>query len=311
MSDNKFTDQELDICRSTDMAALAESLGYTVTHHHKWQTLKEAQHIVIKQNTRYYDNYKKEWGDAVTFIQEHKNLSFPEAVEFLLAFNGHARDTPVQQKHHPVKPEPKEPVKFVLPEPNEDCKKVFSYLRKRGIAYQVIKNFVGAGLLYEDKEYHNCVFVGKDADGQAVFGYKRGTYDKDGVGFKGDVDGSNKDIAFRLPCDPKLEMVRVYESPIDLMSDMTMRRFITSNCVALCCLGDNALETYLKENPHIKRIDLCLDNDQWGRQAAERMKEKYEKSGYEVRDFTPPKGKDWNEYLQIKNEKKRERSDSR
>lgn len=106
-------------------------------------------------------------------------------------------------------------------------------------------------------------------------------------------------------------MVRVYESPIDLMSDMTMRRFITSNCVALCCLGDNALETYLKENPHIKRIDLCLDNDQWGRQAAERMKEKYEKSGYEVRDFTPPKGKDWNEYLQIKNEKKRERSDSR
>ena len=41
------------------------------------------------------------------------------------------------------------------------------------------------------------------------------------------------------------------------------------------------------------------------------MKEKYEKSGYEIHDFTPPKGKDWNEYLQIKNEKKRERSDAR
>ena len=131
------------------------------------------------------------------------------------------------------------------------------------------------------------------------------------MGFKGDVEGSNKDIAFRLPCDPSLDMVRVYESPIDMMSDMTLRRFITSNCVALCCLGDNALATYLKGNPHIKRIDLCLDNDKWGREAAERMKEKYEKSGYEVRDFTPPKGKDWNEYLQIKKEKRRERSDAR
>lgn len=311
MSDNKFTDQELDICRSTDMAALAESLGYTVTHHHKWQTLKEAQHIVIKQNARYYDNYKKEWGDAVTFVQEHKNLSFPEAVEFLLAFNGQARDQPVKQVPKVVHQEKSAPAEFTLPAPNDEYKKVFSYLRKRGIAYQVIKNFVDAGLLYEDKDHHNCVFVGKDADGKAVFAFKRGTYDKDGVAFKGDVDGSNKDIAFRLPCDPSLDMVRVYESPIDLMSDMTMRRFITSNCVALCCLGDNALETYLKENPHIKRIDLCLDNDKWGRQAAERFKEKYEKSGYEVRDFTPPKGKDWNEYLQIKNEKKRERSDAR
>lgn len=311
MSDNKFTDQELDICRNTDVAALAESLGYTVTHHHKWQTLKEAQHIVIKQNTRYYDNYKKEWGDAVTFVQEHKNLSFPETVEFLLAFNGQMREQPIQQAPQKAPVKKKEPVEFVLPEPNSDFKKVFSYLRKRGVSYQVIKNFVDAGLLYEDKEHHNCVFVGKDADGKAVFAFKRGTYDKDGVDFKGDVDGSNKDIAFRLPCDPELDMVRVYESPIDLMSDMTMRRFITRNSVALCCLGDNALASYLKENPHIKRIDLCLDNDQWGRQAAERMKEKYEKSGYEVRDFTPPKGKDWNEYLQIKNEKKRERSDAR
>jgi len=93
------------------------------------------------------------------------------------------------------------------------------------------------------------------------------------------------------------------------MSDMTMRRFITSNCVALCCLGDGALETYLKENSHIKRIDLCLDNDKWGREAAERMKEKFAERGYEVRDFTPAEGKDWNEYLQIKKEKKRERSE--
>ena len=287
MNDNRFTDREMEVVKGTDMAALAESLGYTVTRRKNWGILKEAQHIVIKNNNRYYDNYKREWGDAVTFVQEHHNMSFPEAVNFLLEFNNQVRDQPIHHTPQKADPTKKEPVKFKLPEANEDNKRVFSYLRKRGVAYQVIKGFVDAGLLYEDKEHHNCVFVGKEADGKAVFGYKRGTYEKDGVGFKGDVDDSNKDIAFRLPCDPERNMVRVYESPIDLMSDMTLRRFITGNCVALCCLGDNALETYLKEHPHINRIDLCLDNDKWGRQAAEHMKEKYTEQGYEVRDFTP------------------------
>ena len=302
MKDNKFSDQELEVAANTDIVSLAESLGYTVDRKNRWGIIKEAQHIVIKENNRFYDNYKKVWGDAISFVQQHKNMSFPEAVQFLLEFNGQAKANDIKVAPKIFSQDKRDTSEFVLPEPNEDCKKVFSYLRKRGIAYQVIKSFVDAGLLYEDKKHHNCVFVGKDTAGQPVFGYKRGTYDKDGVGFKGDVEGSNKDIAFRLPCNPDLNMVRVYEAPIDLMSDMTMRRFINSNCVALCCLGDGALETYLKENPHIRQIDLCLDNDKWGREAAERFKEKYTERGYDVRDFTPPKGKDWNEYLQIKTE---------
>ena len=78
---------------------------------------------------------------------------------------------------------------------------------------------------------------------------------------------------------------------------MTLRRDITSNAVALCCLHDGALETYLKENPQIKKIVLCLDADKWGHEAAARMKEKYEAQGFTVYDPIPPKGKDWNEYL--------------
>ncbi len=312
MKDNKYTCEEMEIARFTDLPSLAESFGYDVQSRGRWHFLKDAQHIVIKDRTRYYDNYKREWGDAITFLQEYADMSFREAMEFLLNYNGYARDAPVQKPavHIPQKEE-KPPVPFALPEPNMDNRRVFSYLRKRGIAYQVIEGMVNAGLLYEDKQYHNCVFVGKDADGKAVFAHKRGTYDKDNVGFKGDVEGSNKDIAFRLPCDPELNMIRVYESPIDLMSDMTLRRYIRSNCVALCCLGDGALESYLRDHPHIKSIDLCLDADQWGRQAAERIKEKFAERGYEVRDFTPPEGKDWNEYLCLKKQKSWERGDAR
>ena len=312
MRDNKYTCEEMDIVRSTDLTALAEAFGHEVQAKGRWHFLKDAQHIVIKERIRYYDNYKQEWGDAVTFLQEYADMPFREAMDFLLNYNGYSHDAPAQNPEIILpKKEEKPPVPFALPEPNGDNGRVFSYLRKRGIAYQVIEDLVNAGLLYEDKAHHNCVFVGKDSTGDAVFAYKRGTHDRDGVGFKGDVEGSNKDIAFRLPCDPDLDMVRVYESPIDLMSDMTLRRYIRCNCVALCCLHEGALESYLKGHPHIKTIDLCLDADQWGRQAAERMKEKFQERGYEVRDFTPPEGKDWNEYLCLKKQRFRERGDAR
>ena len=312
MSDSRYTYEEMEIARFTDLPTLAESFGHEVQARGRWHFLKEAQHIVIKNRTRYYDNYKQQWGDAITFLQDFADMSFREAMDFLLNYNGCSRDVPAQKPEIRLpKKEEKPPVPFALPEPNEDNGRVFSYLRKRGIAYQVIDAFIKSGLLYEEKEHHNCIFVGKDSAGDAVFAYKRGTYDKDGVGFKSDVDGGNKDIAFRLPCVPELDMLRVYESPVDLMSDMTMRRYIRSNCVALCCLGDGALESYLKDHPHIKAIDLCLDADKWGRKAAERMKKKFEERGYEVRDFTPPEGKDWNEYLCLKKQKSRERGDAR
>lgn len=42
---------------------------------------------------------------------------------------------------------------------------------------------------------------------QPRFASKRGTYDKDGVSFKRDVLGSDKSIAFPIPCDPSIPWV--------------------------------------------------------------------------------------------------------
>ena len=155
-------------------------------------------------------------------------------------------------------------------------------------------------MLYEDSDHHNCVFVGRDSSGNAVFANKRGTCDLDGSSFKGDVPGSNKNIAFRLPCDPSKEWVYAFEAPIDLMSCCTLHRSLRSNAVALCGLHDGALDTYLEENPHLRRIILCLDSDKWGRVAAERLTTKYQEQGYIVEDRLPPCGKDWNEALRQK-----------
>ena len=91
------------------------------------------------------------------------------------------------------------------------------------------------------------------------------------------------------------------------MSFCTLHREITHNAVALCCLYDGALETYLKENPSLKQIVLCLDADQPGQTASELLKAKYGQKGYIVTVQQPPVGKDWNECLLTKH---RERGDA-
>ena len=213
-------------------------------------------------------------------------------MEYLLTFHGKARDAPAPQ------PKPiSRKQEFSLPPRNADDRRVFAYLRKRGIAAQVIRQFLNCGLLYEDAEHHNCVFVGRDESGQAKYAGLRGTYDLDGPGFKGDAPGSDKNTGFSLPHDPRSDLVLVFEAPIDLMSYLTLHRN-TPNALALCGLYDGALQAYLADHPQIKRIELCLDADGPGREAARQFQDKYTAMGYAVTVEEPRSGKDWNEYLQ-------------
>ena len=54
---------------------------------------------------------------------------------------------------------------FEPPEKSPTTTRVEAYLRCRGISQAVIDHCLQAGILYESLPYHNCVFVGRDADG--------------------------------------------------------------------------------------------------------------------------------------------------
>ena len=292
---NRFTDIEMQIARETDLPELLTHLGYQVKRIGRYHTTAEMDSLRIKDRRTWVRYSQNIGGDAITFLQQFCGKSFPEAVEYLLAFHGRARDSPVQAAYPAKQNELQK--SFVLPPRNADNRRVFAYLRKRGIAPQVIRQFMNSGLLYEDAGHHNCVFVGKDHTGQAKYAGLRGTYDRDGKGFRGDVTGSDKNTSFALPYDHSSNQVFVFEAPIDLMSYLTLHRE-TINVIALCGVYDGALETYLKAHPAIKRITLCLDADTPGRAAAQRLKDKYTDWGYTVTIEEPASGKDWNEYLQ-------------
>lgn len=297
-----FTETELDIAKHTDLLGLLPSLGYTLKRIGSYYTTAEMDSIRIRDPTRWKRYSTRQSGDAITFLQAFCGMRFPEAVDYLLAYHGRSRDSPDRNKPipRPKPPPPREKPPFVLPPANPDQRRVFAYLRKRCVSTQVIRAFIDAGLLYEDAQYHNCVFVGRDGSGQARFASKRGTYDRGGSSFKRDVLGSDKKIGFRLPCDPEIEEVAVFEAPIDLMSFCTLCPEVHSNAVALCGLYSGPLDTYLRDNPHLKSIKFLLDNDEPGIAAAKEMREKYREAGYEVEIRVPKYGKDWNAQLVFK-----------
>ena len=269
---NRFTDTEMQIARETDLPELLSHLGYQVKRVGRFHTTAEMDSLRIKDRRKWFRYSQNTGGDAITFLQQFCGKSFPEAVEYLLAFHGRARDSPAKAVPSIKRDEVQKP--FALPPRNADDRRVFAYLRKRGIAAQVIRQFLNAGLLYEDAVHHNCVFVGRNESGQAKYAGLRGTYDLDGHGFKGDAPGSDKNTGFSLPHDPRSDLVLVFEAPIDLMSYLTLHRD-TTNAVDLCGLYDGALQTYLQAH-----------------------QEKYQLQGYAVTVEKPRCGKDWNEYLQ-------------
>lgn len=197
---NRFTDTEMQIARETDLPELLSHLGYQVKRVGRFHTTAEMDSLRIKDRRTWFRYSQGIGGDAITFLQQFCDKTFPEAVEYLLTFQGKARDAPVKTK--PVTKQDEPPKEFALPPRNADDRRVFAYLRKRGIAAQVIRQFMNSGSLYEDAVHHNCVFVGRDHTGQARYAGLRGTYDRDGKGFRGDVSGSDKDIGFAIPCDP-------------------------------------------------------------------------------------------------------------
>ena len=271
-----------------------------------YHSTKEMDSLRIKKRRsfcRYSENVK---GNAITFLEHYHDMTFKEAVGYLLEFNGYSKDQPYIPKPKPIECSEPEKIEFKLPKPNSSNRRVYAYLLKRGIAKPVIDAFVNAKLLYECEEHHNCIFVGRDHTGKAVNAFKRGTYDKDGKGFKGGTPGGDKYNSFRLPCSQERDQVYVFESPIDMMSYMTVYCNIRSNAVALCCLYDGTLEKYLDENRHLTKIVFCLDSDKWAKAAVEKMGAKYQKLGYEIFEHESPVGKDWNEYIKSKRSKRQQ-----
>lgn len=101
-----YTVSEIDAANDTDLPELLSSLGYHVRRIGGFYTTQEMDSLRVKNRRTWYRYSESIGGDAVTFLRHSHGMSFPEAVRYLLAFNGYSVDSPISLPRQRTRPPP-------------------------------------------------------------------------------------------------------------------------------------------------------------------------------------------------------------
>lgn len=288
-----FTEEQKQRAAAVDLEEFLRCRGEKLLSSGREKRLASDHSVTVRGN-EWYDHAEERGGHAVSFVQRFYSLSYPDAVTMLLGGElGTAYPSAGERTEEPVKP-------FALPPANKDMRRVIAYLIKhRGIAKDVVAHFAKAGLLYEDAEYHNAVFVGTDAEGVPRHAHKRSA-NSYGKAFRLNVEGSDPRYSFHhVGTDRSLY---VFEAPIDMLSYITLHPedWQRHSYVACCGTSIQPVLQMLEQAPQLDTVLLCLDNDEAGHQASRRMREQLE-ARYSVERLIP-ENKDWNDDLTLSDE---------
>lgn len=289
-----YSDEDVARASRTDLVEYLRSRGEKLERsgsEYKWITSLTSS-TTIRGNT-WYRHATGDGGDAIDFIRHFYNASFQQAVDELLH-----RSLPVVS----VEPSKAEPRLFVLPPRNHTTRHIERYLcEDRGIGKHIVDHFISEGTLYEDSQYHNCVFIGRDEDGVPRYAHKRSSHP--GSSFRQDVAGSDKrNCAFKhLGSNAQLF---IFEAPIDMLSHITLHpdRWYENSYLSLGGLNPVPLLKFLERNEMLTEISLCLDNDEAGRNASSKIASVLEKQKFTVQSCFS-KMKDWNDNLIFEEQK--------
>ena len=225
---------------------------------------KEHDSLVYVTGKRYwYWNSRGRSINALDYLIQIRGYGLVDAVHALVG--GEIRQEPAYRNTAEIQIS-KEPEKkaFSLPWARRCATAAVSYLQKRGISSEVIRQCLQAGIFYEAR-YHGepvCVFVGKDDSGKAKFACMRSISGN----LKKDVYGSDKGYNFCYPPQSKgSRHVAVFEAPIDALSHATLQELEgwKWNGYRLSLGGTShvALTSFLERHPEIRRVTLYMDHD--------------------------------------------------
>ena len=297
-----FTEEQKIAANSVDLADFlrlrGEKLESAGREHKLVYYDGSGKHDSITINgSRWFDHKNQVGGGAVRFMRYFYGMDFQTAVQELLG------RTVTPLSHSPPKAAVREekPKEFKLPEANGNMHRVFAYLiKQRFIAPDIISYFAKRHTLYEDKEHHNAVFVGIDENGVPRQASKRST-NSFGKTFRITCGGS--DTRYSFAHFGESEKLFAFEAPIDLLSYLTLnpQNWQKHSYIAMNGVYENAVLTALKNHSNLNEIVLCVDNDEGGIEAVDRLKDILGDNGYTDVKRLAPKFKDWNEDLKAQN----------
>jgi len=292
LSLKRFTDEEIQ--RANDVSIVNYIKDLNLNTKRAGKTLK-----VEGYGGLYIDPVKNRWncfstgkgGGPIQLVMFLERKTWVESVKTLLG-NSYESSPVIPNSNSKIG----EKGEFILPEKNNTYKHIIAYLiQTRGIDKDIVYNCIQNKILYEDGK-RNCVFIGYDEKGIPKYAGLRGT-NTNSV-FKGEAENSNKAFSFNMPGNTN--KLYVFESPIELMSYLTLKKQLdikdfNHHMLSLGCLAPVALNKYLENHPNIEEIVLCLNNDKWGVKATNNIIKEFE-DRYKV-NIEFPKLKDFNEDL--------------
>ena len=290
----EYTREQIQRADDTDLYVFLSGRGEQFKRCGKEYRWLRHDSVMINKNEWYRFSQNK-GGHAIDFMKEFYGLSFAEAVKELLGEEGvgetnrrTAKEDAGRQKVCPI-PLPG----LELPERNESCEIARKYLiEQRKLSEQLVDQMIAKGDIYESKNYHNVVFVGRDKEQNPRYAAMRGT---DEHRYRGEAKGSEKAYGFgHIGTDEKLF---VFESPIDFLSYITAvpEEWEKHSYISLGGLSEKAMKQVYMEHKNIRSIYLCLDNDEPGN---ERCRQFVSMIPEEFCVFRlEPAKKDWNECL--------------
>lgn len=279
-----FTEEQKERAATVDLEYFLRQRGEKLLSSGRDKRLA-SDHSVTIRGCQWFDHDSRQGGNAISFVRFFYNRTYPEAVTMLLDEMYLCAPKAAEE---PPKP-------FALPPVNSDMRRVYAYLVKhRNIARDVVAHFARKKLLYEDAKYHNAVFVGTDETGVPRHAHKRST-NSSGKAFRLNVESCDPRYSFHhVGSDGSLY---VFEAPMDMLSYITLHPvdWQRHSYVACCGTSIQPVEKMLERMPQLDTVLLCLDNDEAGHAASQRMKTQLEKN-HTVKRLTP-EHKDWNDDL--------------
>ena len=282
-----FTPEQKERAASVDLEEFLLRQGEKLIKSGREKRLA-SDHSITVRSCEWFDHATNEGGHAVSFVQKYYGKSYVEAMTMLLG-NGVEMAYPQAKKQEAAPQKP-----FLPPVPNANMHRVFAYLLKmRGLDADVVSYFARRKLLYEDAAHHNAMFIGTDEDGCPRHAHLRST-NSFGKAFRLNVESSDPRYSFHhTGTDGSLY---VFEAPIDMLSYISMNPHQWQEHSYVACCGTSPIPVLQMLNPDIELVYLCLDNDDAGHKASERMTELLQERGV-VTQRLVPELKDWNDDL--------------
>ena len=274
----QYSQDQIDRANQVNLVEFLKRMGEEVFRSGSEYRWKKHDSVTLRDNT-YFRHSTANGGYPVDFVVKFYHVPFPEAVRMLIQEEPEAAGEPSEEHFFP-------PFKSVSSD------NLMRYLsRDRGLSPNLIRRFLTWNLIYEEMGSHNVVFIGKDPQGNIRFAHKRGTQGS----FRADHPGSDKAYSFSYRGGS--EELLVFEAPIDLLSFINLypNGYKEKNYLSLGGVAPKALIQFLKDQPNIKQVHLCLDADKAGEDACLRLAEDIPNS-IKVDRYRPIK-KDWNEVL--------------